>query len=59
MMQSIAALVLGCGKLMHIVIVTSIDWHERRLISEFYMDQRVKLKMDHGGDKKSEDRKRG
>jgi len=33
-------------KLMHILKETGIDWHERRLISKFYMDQSVKLKLD-------------
>jgi len=39
MMQSIAALLLGCGKLMHSLMVTGIDWPEIRLISKLYMDQ--------------------
>jgi len=33
-------------KLMHILKETGIDWHERGLISKFYMDQSVKLKLD-------------
>jgi hypothetical protein len=35
-------------KLMHILNETGIDWHERRLISKFYVDQNVKLKLDRG-----------
>jgi len=31
---------------MHILKETGIDWHERRLISKFYMDQSVKRKLD-------------
>jgi len=40
-------------KLMQILKVTGISWRERRLISELYMDQNVKLK-GQGGAKKSE-----
>jgi hypothetical protein len=35
-------------KLIHILKEIGIDWHERRLISKFYMDQSVKLKVDQG-----------
>jgi hypothetical protein len=30
-------------KLMQILKATVIDWHERRLISKLYMDQKVKV----------------
>jgi len=33
-------------KLMQILKGTGIDWHERRMISKLYMDQRVKLRLD-------------
>ena len=33
-------------KLMQILKRTGIDWHERRLISKLYMDQRVKVRLD-------------
>ena len=35
-------------KLMQILKRTGIDWHERRLISKLYVDQRVKVKLDRG-----------
>ena len=35
-------------KLMQILKRTAIDWRERRLISELYMDQRVKVRLDCG-----------
>jgi hypothetical protein len=34
-------------KLMQILKETGIDWCERRLVSKLYMDQSVKLKLDH------------
>ena len=33
-------------KLMQILNRSGIDWHERRLISKLYMDQRVKIRLD-------------
>jgi len=33
---------------MQILKRTGIDWRERRLISELYMDQRVKVLLDRG-----------
>jgi len=33
---------------MQILKRTGIDWHERRLISKLYMDQRVKVRLDRG-----------
>jgi len=38
--------------------VTGIDWREGRFISKLYMDQSIKIRLDQGGDKKCEDRKR-
>ena len=35
-------------KLMQILKRSSIDWRERRLISKLYMDQSVKVRLDHG-----------
>jgi len=35
-------------KLMQILKRTGIDWRERRFISKFYMDQRVKIRLDRG-----------
>ena len=35
-------------KLMQILRRSGIDWHERRLISKLYMDQRVKVWLDWG-----------
>ena len=35
-------------KLMQILNRTGIDWHERRLISKLYMDQRVKVRLHRG-----------
>jgi len=35
-------------KLMQILKRIGIDWREGRLISEFYMDQRVKVRLDRG-----------
>ena len=35
-------------RLMQILKRTGIDWHERRLISKLYMDQRVKVRLDRG-----------
>jgi len=33
---------------MQILKRNGIDWRERRLISKFYMDQRVKVRLDRG-----------
>ena len=33
---------------MHNLKISGMDWHERRLISKLYMDQRVKLRQDIG-----------
>ncbi|PNF18588.1 hypothetical protein B7P43_G06262 [Cryptotermes secundus] len=35
-------------KLMQILKETGIDWHERRLISKLYMDQKVRVRLDRG-----------
>jgi len=35
-------------KLMQILKGTDIDWHERRLISNLYMAQRVKVRLNQG-----------
>ena len=35
-------------KLMQILKISGIDWRERRLISEWYMDQKVKVRLDRG-----------
>jgi len=35
-------------KLMQILKGTGIDWHERRLISNLYMAQRVKVRLNQG-----------
>ena len=35
-------------KLMQILKGFVIDWRERRLINKFYMDQRVKVRLDRG-----------
>ena len=35
-------------KLMQILKVTGIDWHERRLTSKLYLGWSVKLKLDQG-----------
>jgi len=35
-------------KLMQILKRTGSDWHERRLISKLYTDQRVKVRVDRG-----------
>jgi len=35
-------------KLIQILKRTGIDWHERRLISKLYMDQRVKVRLNRG-----------
>ena len=33
---------------MQILKSAGIDWHERRMISKFYVDQRVKVRLDRG-----------
>jgi hypothetical protein len=33
---------------MQIVKVTGIDWHQRKLISRLYMDQRLIVRLDQG-----------
>jgi len=43
---------------MQILEITGIDWRERKFISELYMDQSIKVRLDQGGDKKCEDWKR-
>jgi hypothetical protein len=35
-------------KLMQILKGTGIDWRERKLISKFYMEQSVKIRLDQG-----------
>ena len=45
-------------KLMQILNRIGIDWRERRLISKLYMGQKVKVRLDRGGDKKCADWKR-
>ena len=35
-------------KLMQILMISGIDWRERRLISKSYMDKRVKVRLDRG-----------
>ena len=35
-------------KLMQILKGTGIEWHERRLISNFYMAQSVKVRLNRG-----------
>jgi hypothetical protein len=35
-------------KLLQILKGTGMDWRDRRLISKFYMDQSVKMKLDYG-----------
>jgi len=35
-------------KLIQFLKVAGIDWRERRLISRLYVDQSIKLKLDHG-----------
>jgi hypothetical protein len=44
-------------KLMQILKETGIDWHERRLISNWYMAQSVKVRLNRG-ETRSEDWKR-
>jgi len=46
------------NKIMQILEITGIDWRERKFISELYMDQSIKVRLDQGGDKKCEDWKR-
>ena len=36
------------SKLMHTLKETGIDWREIRLVSKLYMDQNVKLWLEHG-----------
>ena len=43
---------------MHILELTGIDWREGRFISKLYLDQSIKIRLDQGGDKTCEDRKR-
>jgi hypothetical protein len=43
---------------MQILEVTDIDWREGRFISKLYMDKTIKIRLDQGGDKTCEDRKR-
>ena len=39
---------VNCFKLLQILKVTGIDWRERRLISNLYMTQSVKVRLNRG-----------
>ena len=39
---------VNCTKLMQILKETGIDWRERRLISNLYMAQSVKVRLNRG-----------
>ena len=39
---------VNCTKLMQILKRIGIDWRERRLISKFYMEKKVKVRLDRG-----------